>query len=197
MLRNFLTKAESFSGFGFQGSFGMGIDQFMEFYDIYIDTGNNLLDTWARYVWNTWKYEKDDDNYSYYSRGSFIKEMDGLRDLYRYEFIDTGQYKKAIRFVLSNVKIQKRYERKRCDDRRKIASRYISRSDIREEVFKLHGRRCLCCGATKTLSMDHIIPVVSGGKDEVENLQPLCRTCNSTKNSKTIDYRKDGKATTK
>lgn len=32
-----------------------------------------------------------------------------------------------------------------------------------------------------------------GGKDEIDNLQPLCTSCNSKKNSKTIDYRKNGK----
>lgn len=56
-------------------------------------------------------------------------------------------------------------------------------------VFNLHGRNCLKCGTNEKISIDHIIPVSKGGKDETLNLQPLCRRCNSSKGSKIIDYR--------
>lgn len=51
------------------------------------------------------------------------------------------------------------------------------------------GARCLCCGATDRLTMDHVVPLIAGGTNTIENLQPLCHSCNSRKQNKTIDYR--------
>jgi 5-methylcytosine-specific restriction endonuclease McrA len=61
---------------------------------------------------------------------------------------------------------------------------------LRQAVFERDGRRCLCCMATSDLVIDHIVPVLSGGTNDPNNLQTLCRPCNSRKRG-IVNYRKD------
>jgi 5-methylcytosine-specific restriction endonuclease McrA len=51
------------------------------------------------------------------------------------------------------------------------------------------GNICLCCGAAGNLTVDHVIPVAKGGVNSIDNLQPLCHSCNSSKRDKSTDYR--------
>jgi 5-methylcytosine-specific restriction endonuclease McrA len=63
-----------------------------------------------------------------------------------------------------------------------------------ELLKKQYGFQCPMCGKSEPqikLSEDHIIPLTKGGSNYIENIQPLCRSCNSKKNTKIIDFRKD------
>lgn len=52
------------------------------------------------------------------------------------------------------------------------------------------GNRCLCCGRDDVqLTVDHIVPVSMGGSNDISNIQPLCKSCNSRKHQKIVDYR--------
>jgi 5-methylcytosine-specific restriction endonuclease McrA len=52
-----------------------------------------------------------------------------------------------------------------------------------------YGNACLRCKKVTVLSPDHIIPISKGGRGDIGNIQPLCRSCNFSKGTKTEDYR--------
>ncbi len=41
--------------------------------------------------------------------------------------------------------------------------------------------RCARCGSSDHIEIDHIVPVSKGGSNGIDNLQPLCRSCNASK----------------
>lgn len=56
------------------------------------------------------------------------------------------------------------------------------------EEFKaiLDGRMCLYCDTKVADTIDHVLPLSRGGTNEVTNLLPVCRSCNSKKYTKTL-----------
>lgn len=52
-----------------------------------------------------------------------------------------------------------------------------------------YDNKCLCCGSLDDLTIDHVHPVSRGGRNSIDNIQPLCRSCNSAKGTKHTDYR--------
>jgi len=58
-----------------------------------------------------------------------------------------------------------------------------------QEILNKYDHQCLSCGSTERLEADHIVPLALGGRNEADNIQPLCRTCNASKHTKIIDYR--------
>ena len=61
--------------------------------------------------------------------------------------------------------------------------RHIPHSVV-SEVYRRDGARCVICGSTENLQLDHIIPFSKGGADTAENLQILCQKCNLEKSNK-------------
>jgi HNH endonuclease len=54
---------------------------------------------------------------------------------------------------------------------------------LRAEVLARDGA-CRRCQSTADLTLDHIIPRSKGGSHAIDNLQTLCRRCNSAKNNR-------------
>lgn len=60
---------------------------------------------------------------------------------------------------------------------------------MRFAVYKRDGYRCRYCHRSQNvavLEVDHIIPIAKGGKSTFDNLQTLCRTCNSIKSDRLL-----------
>jgi len=62
-------------------------------------------------------------------------------------------------------------------------------ADEWRQIQAQYGHRCLACGSDGPLTIDHVVPVSKGGANTAANVQPLCGPCNSSKGTKTIDYR--------
>jgi 5-methylcytosine-specific restriction endonuclease McrA len=95
------------------------------------------------------------------------------------------------RFIDGNAGSQE-YER-RAAHRRRARKRKNGGDYTLDEWNNLcekYGNRCLACGRTDVLlTVDHIVPLKLGGKNDISNLQPLCKSCNCKKHTKVIDYR--------
>ncbi len=60
----------------------------------------------------------------------------------------------------------------------------------RKQILAKTSGLCYYCGdklELSTFTVDHIIPQVSGGEDDADNLVPCCKSCNSAKGSKFLD----------
>jgi len=110
------------------------------------------------------------------------------------EHYDVLVSKKIISINDKNINIsfldeQYKKKKKQQSKERIEGSKYISKSEVRNIIFELYGKLCLRCGSLNNISIDHIVPVSVGGLNIIDNLQPLCKKCNSSKGKKTKDYR--------
>ena len=48
---------------------------------------------------------------------------------------------------------------------------------IYNAVLKYLGNRCVYCGSTKNLEIHHIIPLYLGGKNDLGNMEVVCKKC--------------------
>jgi len=81
---------------------------------------------------------------------------------------------------------------KRLDAQRRTQERNNGGSFTTQEWLNLcsqYGNRCLSCNKKLPLEVDHIIPVSRGGTSYISNIQPLCKHCNCSKGTKTMDYK--------
>lgn len=68
---------------------------------------------------------------------------------------------------------------------------YARRREIsastRRRIFERDAYRCRYCGAHRNLTIDHVMPVISGGTDADDNLVTCCKSCNSRKRDHRLD----------
>ncbi len=74
--------------------------------------------------------------------------------------------------------------------KRRDAEGSFTESDLLRR-FEYHGNRCIYCKSTENLTVEHMIPLSRGGTNWPANLAPACRSCNCSKNNKTITEYKE------
>lgn len=63
-------------------------------------------------------------------------------------------------------------------------------NNLRKKVFQRDGYKCVKCGFSKNLTVDHITPRHAGGTDELNNLRTLCALCHEEVHNRKI-FRED------
>jgi 5-methylcytosine-specific restriction endonuclease McrA len=57
----------------------------------------------------------------------------------------------------------------------------------RNHVFRRDGHRCVYCGHSQDLTLDHVQPRAKGGRTQWTNLVTACRRCNSQKGDLSLE----------
>jgi 5-methylcytosine-specific restriction endonuclease McrA len=120
-------------------------------------------------------YQKHRENRLTYAKEYQKKNRDKIRETKR-------SYRKRNPEIIAHLKA-----RRSARERGAIGSHTLQ--EWNNLKIKFHNR-CAFCFKEKKLTKDHILPLIAGGSDYIENIQPLCRECNSRK-GKSIKFQKE------
>lgn len=66
-------------------------------------------------------------------------------------------------------------------------SKIMQAKPSRAMIYKRDGHKCQYCGATRKLTIDHVVPKSRGGQDTWQNLVVACSKCNTAKANKPLE----------
>ena len=136
--------------------------------------------------WRKANPEKDRENNSRYWKNNKEKRRASCR---RYYAKDIEKSRKRIRqYAANNPDVMAEKNRRR----RAMLNNAKHEPYNFKAICRHYGDVCLRCGESDVkLTIDHVVPISKGGHDIASNIQPLCKSCNSAKKDKHIDYRPD------
>lgn len=155
----------------------------------YSDEGKKIWDDIVNMKWQIHHYYGQ----SYLSNEEIAKQKDNICTLRRLKEITIDERLLINELLRQGRKHQLELKEYLYNTPRREAQAFIGKKEVRDTIFNLHGKSCLRCGSLDNISLDHVIPIYHNGENTIDNLQPLCRSCNSSKGTKIIDYRKGGK----
>jgi len=82
-------------------------------------------------------------------------------------------------------------EVRKASEQKRRAAKSASEGCFTSEEFRLlcevHGGRCFYCTQVLPLGPDHKVPLSRGGSNDIDNIVPACKSCNSRKRDKTLE----------
>ena len=98
-------------------------------------------------------------------------------------------YEKVINIERASRERNKEKNRPAKNARQRVRNRIIQGKIFvitDKDLRRLYSQPCAFCGTMENLSIDHIIPLSRGGSHSIGNMMTLCRSCNASKNARTI-----------
>jgi len=148
---------------------------------------NNL--EYKRYVDRQYTIEHAEENRKR-ARDYYWNNRDKILECRKKYCIDN---KEAIKKRKSKYSKEHRIERRAREHTRRTQKKINGGTYTKKQWIDLcnkYNNTCLMCGKTNIkLTVDHIIPISKGGSNYIDNIQPLCLSCNSKKHDHVIDLR--------
>jgi 5-methylcytosine-specific restriction endonuclease McrA len=164
----------------------------------------NYRDTHKKQISNHWKkyYQKNKqilkirskkykdehrEHYKLYNKKWYIEHRKERREYNKkWELMNKEHRKRYMK--LNKEKYSSNCSRRRTRLLRAEGSHTIGEWDL---LKKQYGYTCPSCYKKEPkikLTEDHIIPLSKGGSNYIDNIQPLCRSCNSSKHTTIITF---------
>ena len=138
--------------------------------------------------YNTQKYHKEcSEPANQYKLKDWYKNNKRYFNMYQEKNKDKiretkKDYRKKNPEIIAHLK-----SRRSVRERGAVGSHTLKEWNNLKERF---NNRCAFCFEEKKLTKDHILPLFVGGSDYIENIQPLCKSCNSRK-GRSIKFQKE------
>lgn len=133
---------------------------------------DKVKQTWKKQNKKRWIAQKEDKEYML-KKAIYRQENSARRTATAKAWNEANKQRYNLHVATSHIK-------------RKIAKESKSYKILDKEFRKLYASPCAFCGSTDKITMDHIIPISRSGNHSIGNLQPLCRSCNSSKNNRLV-----------
>ena len=146
--------------------------------------------------------DKNEESYKEYRKEYGIKNKDKInsrsRDYYK-ENRTTINKKQRLYYEKNKIKVLARtriYKEENPDLVTSWSQKYRARKKMLDSNFTVDqwqkclthfNHQCAYCGSTENLEQEHVIPVSKGGHYTVDNIIPACRSCNASKNNKSLE----------
>lgn len=178
----FLNKNEV--SFSVPGSYGLPNEILIKSIKEFIEKGDSdLIKNHRTWTYGKWEIE---DIKKQLSKPNFPYDADYLREIKKTKLLfndtrDLTTLDTAIYLAEQSKKMRESYDYRRSSG---------FTNSLKSRCKKRDGYVCKKCGSPEYLEVDHIIEVIDGGENTLENLQTLCKDCHLKKTKKEIKKRK-------
>lgn len=150
---------------------------------------SNLMAEW---------HSKNKDKQRTYSKNYRLRNKEKIKQINR-EWYRNNKHKRAQYYKKNKDYILKRTAKRRKDNpliSRVHSHKYRQKKKLLKSNFTIDqwreclthfNHQCAYCDCTEKLEQEHVIPVSKGGHYTADNIIPACRSCNASKNNKSLE----------